>query len=505
MNRLKITLKQHTPLIHFQHDQDGATLRASEVKPKLDRFILNKLGTGKMDLGDETKQYEKRIQELKQNNSGKMNHEIGFIYAKEQQWLIGKGDHPALDFKMSIACSEKRTEYLIASNFSGKIENETNVEILKNTPYFAQEEYNSQTDIIDNKNAVIYRTSKEEDYIFREDKWDIINKKGLEWKNISLSIFCLNNNLSKLLNKYLDDFFLCTNFGTRSNKGFGSFSVINESSKKERKENIDDILKENFSVVYKNKNVFSDLKIIFSTIKSDYQLIKSGINLKTKYKDEYKKSLLFCYAVDKMNKKPRWEKRAIKKVLHSFPFISLFEGRRPNGEPIHSLPNLQKWDDNPKLNYMFIRALLGLAEQYEFLVYDRNNINSDRNKKIIVRIKSKTIERFQSPIIFKVINKTLYLLANDINNDILDEEFTFNYSIKTGKETKDILLYDQSIKKIDKDIVDTVETTNIPTVGKALVTKLSTPQRFSLKEFIDYAMNFKENKVNVLKNYVKIL
>lgn len=43
MYKLEFTLKQHTPLIHFQHDQDGATLRASEVKPKLDRFIIEKL------------------------------------------------------------------------------------------------------------------------------------------------------------------------------------------------------------------------------------------------------------------------------------------------------------------------------------------------------------------------------------------------------------------------------------------------------------------------------
>jgi len=32
-------LKQHTPLIHFQSDQSGATLRATELKPKFDRFL----------------------------------------------------------------------------------------------------------------------------------------------------------------------------------------------------------------------------------------------------------------------------------------------------------------------------------------------------------------------------------------------------------------------------------------------------------------------------------
>ena len=42
MHKLEIKLKQHTPLIHFQHDQEGATLRASEVKPKLDKFIVER-------------------------------------------------------------------------------------------------------------------------------------------------------------------------------------------------------------------------------------------------------------------------------------------------------------------------------------------------------------------------------------------------------------------------------------------------------------------------------
>jgi len=44
MYKLEFTLKQHTPIIHFQHNQDGATLRATEVKPKLDRFIIEKCG-----------------------------------------------------------------------------------------------------------------------------------------------------------------------------------------------------------------------------------------------------------------------------------------------------------------------------------------------------------------------------------------------------------------------------------------------------------------------------
>ena len=40
MPKLTVKLKQHTPLIHFQAEQDGATLRATELKPKLDKFLV---------------------------------------------------------------------------------------------------------------------------------------------------------------------------------------------------------------------------------------------------------------------------------------------------------------------------------------------------------------------------------------------------------------------------------------------------------------------------------
>ncbi len=40
--KLEFKLIQHTPIIHFQSYQDGATLRATELKPKLDKFLLSK-------------------------------------------------------------------------------------------------------------------------------------------------------------------------------------------------------------------------------------------------------------------------------------------------------------------------------------------------------------------------------------------------------------------------------------------------------------------------------
>ena len=40
----EILLSQQTPMWHFQSDQEGCCLRATEVKPKLDSFLLKKYG-----------------------------------------------------------------------------------------------------------------------------------------------------------------------------------------------------------------------------------------------------------------------------------------------------------------------------------------------------------------------------------------------------------------------------------------------------------------------------
>ena len=66
-------LRQWSPLIHFQSEQSGATLRGTEVKPKFDRFIFWK--------------YEKRGIQI------------------PDKWKIN-GRKTALNYKLSINCSD---------------------------------------------------------------------------------------------------------------------------------------------------------------------------------------------------------------------------------------------------------------------------------------------------------------------------------------------------------------------------------------------------------------
>ena len=67
--KVEFTLKQHTPIIHFQSDQVGATLRATELKPKFDRFLLEmqqdlpfrKDSSGKLSLNYKVKVVAKQV------------------------------------------------------------------------------------------------------------------------------------------------------------------------------------------------------------------------------------------------------------------------------------------------------------------------------------------------------------------------------------------------------------------------------------------------------------
>ena len=82
INKIEFTLMQHTPLVHFQYEQEDATLRASEVKPKLDRFLISFLKKNKID------------------------------YSK---WLLKTTTFEALDYKLSFHPIDQSIEHIDSS------------------------------------------------------------------------------------------------------------------------------------------------------------------------------------------------------------------------------------------------------------------------------------------------------------------------------------------------------------------------------------------------------
>jgi len=255
MYTLRFTLKQHTPLIHFQHDQDGATLRASEVKPKLDRFLIQK-----------------------------------FIEANPvidyKKWLIGNGDNPALDYKMKIV-PEKET----------KAEDET----LK----FTQNDFGKwKSDYPMLLANMGLKETKEE---FRQFSF-------FEKHQISFNVY--NKSLKDKIKELLPHFFATHNFGNRHTKGFGSFTVsgVNENGIFHPipvPQNIGIYFLEITTI--NTRKVFEAIDYYWKRLKSgiNYSDVWDDPN-------KYKKSELFNH-INSLPAPYTWEKRWLKEKFYGLP------------------------------------------------------------------------------------------------------------------------------------------------------------------------------------------
>ena len=195
MKTVKVELIQHTPMIHFQvrydqpqtlREQCGATLRASEVKPKLDRYLLNKLGKD----------------------------------ARKGGWLVGSGTHDALDYKMKIVADDGDGTASVVQLPQPTYNTKNNKTKWKaDFPMLlANLMGGGQGNIEDLRFLSMHK--KVTMYIYLRAR-EVKDKKTGE-KHLDDTWY---KELEEKLREFLPEFFATTNFGQRSNKGFGSFTV----------------------------------------------------------------------------------------------------------------------------------------------------------------------------------------------------------------------------------------------------------------------------------------
>ncbi len=171
-------LVQHTPLIHFQHSEPHACLRATEVKPKLDRFLIEQL-----------------------------EKDDRFGDGRWKKWFVGDGSQQSFDYMMRITPNSEqvdRTQSIerAIARAEHRPPNASLHEIHKN--YFGN--MSSGNNIQD----TIRETFKE----------SLFYKDGL-----TLTIRCFIPELLTFIDEHIRGFFMMHNFGTRQRKGFGSFTV----------------------------------------------------------------------------------------------------------------------------------------------------------------------------------------------------------------------------------------------------------------------------------------
>ncbi|RLA71537.1 MAG: hypothetical protein DRG30_08435 [Epsilonproteobacteria bacterium] len=327
--KLEFTLKQHTPMIHFQSDQSGATLRATELKPKLDRFLLENV----------------EGIPFRENANG----------------------HRSLEYRVKIE-----------------------TDMSKSTP-------------IDKRDPLFFgNMGDEQDKEFKNNP-----------KNFKINFFSFNGEVHRAIEKHFEAFLANTNFGTRQSKGFGSYYIDN------KKFDISLVKYKTYS--FASRNWKKDIGLL-------YQFLRQGINLSKRPRSPfYTKPAIFSYA---KSKGWQWDKKSIKETYFN-----------------NALKNQQREHKSDILNYSseekyLLRDLFGLSLSQEWMTYHRT-----------VEKEHQEIERFKSPITFKVVDNIVYFWVNNTVEDMLSKQFR----IRAGGGNDSL--------------------------------RLSTPSEFNFDEFFDFAFN----------------
>lgn len=372
--KVEFTLKQHTPIIHFQSEQMGATLRATELKPKFDRFLKEYV------FKNDFEQYKQFL--------------VGYDKNKKQKDFEGK---EAFNYKVNITCKIKIAEPIERDSLK-----DSNRKITIAT-FFA----NMGEDWKKNPKKIVWS----------------------ENENIQVQIISFEKDLIKKIIEYFEEFIFTTNFGMRQSKGFGSFEVISSTSIdfKKYKEFLhfnnvkykfvidlkDSICKSMYlQKVSNSTEVFEQYRKLFEILNNFSKTYRSGIN----QQGYYFKSLMYKYAKEFL--KVTWDKKYFKLIFLGDSHFKIKEQREK-----HNYPDILNYTNMPK-EYL-LRDLLGLSTSQKW------------SKEMTIEHKEflNEIKRYKSPITFKIIKKSqdeyyIYLIVEPIA--------ILNKSFQISNEKKDL-------------------------------------------------------------------
>ncbi len=362
--KLKMELEAQSPLIHFQTNENynGLTLRASEVKPKLDRFLFRKL---------------------------KLTYKDKVIHEKYPLIFIDEGLN-ALNYRMKIEIKDKKTNIIRLNNNKDRW--------LDYDLYYGN-------------------IGKPQE----EQKQGIIS-------DITLTIFCFIPELRKLIQDYIEEFFIVTNFGAMQNKGFGSFLpkscyYNNPMNEKQISHIADYLLDDTISMMRgekkgtktcycmkfidkKNTTSMDKEKIwpeYFKQIKDFYGIMKSGRNFRG-----FSRSYIYKY----MHTKGIDNEKAWMKQRNISPIVVDVKKKVNTKENI-----CDRKDKNPK----YVRAMLGTGAVLSYIA----KAGSSKKVSIIITSKDEKVKRVPSPIYFKIVKNVVFIIAREIPEEIYNKKFEF--------------------------------------------------------------------------------
>lgn len=366
-------LVQHTPLIHFQHSEPHACLRATEVKPKLDRFLIEQL-----------------------------EKDDRFGDGRWKKWFVGDGSQQSFDYMMRITPNSEQVErtHSIENGIERAIAraehrppNASLHEIHKN--YFGN--MASENNIQDTVQA-IQETFKE----------SLLYKDGL-----TLTIRCFIPELLTFIDEHIRGFFMMHNFGTRQRKGFGSFTV-DISTKPNEPKGFDLVGKYCPNAYYCKLGNDVNADALLDAVWVISAFLRSGFN---RGEGNYVRGFVFRYFQREKNPLANDKAFVKQQVLHNV------YNEATRGEHLHPYGN--------NVRYRYVRGLLGTNENSRFCRAPRGETREDRTVHNIYIHSAEGVERFPSPLLFKPIGKFVFILPQKMPDEIFGSEF---YILKKNQE-----------------------------------------------------------------------
>lgn len=359
MHEAIFTLRQETPIIHFLHDQPGATLRATELKPKLDKFIL---GDFLKVVPDAASKFSDAIKKLHQINKDK----------KPSAYQV-RIEVPQTTPRFSYFESRftRNEEGYLPQLLKNKFDNQ-DLEMVQPSPFFANND------------------KRKDGEKGKEEKWGEIRLGVFYEGEFKIYIKSWDSSLLELIERALPLLFCVENFGMRQSKGFGCFRETRVSN-------------EEFHQVIRNAFVFSrkkpspnSVEAIFKSIDDAYKLLRNKAGANNNNPNEPTEASAIRDYFEEQDPSIEWEKWLITNKL-------VFND-----------------DYNSEYEVKFVRALLGLPG-----LHDYPQTREKAKVQITDNSAGEKAERYRSPILFKVFNKWLYLLAKDVDPQMLGREFVF--------------------------------------------------------------------------------
>lgn len=234
-------------------------------------------------------------------------------------------------------------------------------------------------------------------------------------KSIEIKIVCFQDSLMNAIKEHLEAFFLLHNFGTRQNKGFGSFvlrSSVNRTDTDALLSNYVNSSRDIYTISYHSGTTYED---IFADIALFSAVLKSGYNQRG-----YIKSYLVRHCLDQsrhhghaIGGDKRWLKSA---QINMAPRVA----RNPR--------NLKA--EGSVDTYRYNRALLGSAGNLSFINQLDATGRMDRaaGKTTISILGVDEVKRIPSPILYKIVGNRLYIIVREHSPIIYGKKFRFSIS-----------------------------------------------------------------------------